>query len=98
MKLEFFSSCTTNTTDIDHAIQLVGYGTDDQYGDYWLVRNSWTPLWGEDGYIRIARSPDLCGIDYNPQDGSGCANGPTNVTVCGPCGLFYDVSYPVIRL
>ena len=38
-------------------VQLVGYGTDDKNGggDYWLVRNSWTPLWGENGYIRLAR-------------------------------------------
>ena len=38
---------------IDHGIQLVGYGTDTQYGDYFLIRNSWDSTWGEDGYIRI---------------------------------------------
>jgi C1A family cysteine protease len=45
-------------TDIDHAIQLVGYGTDTIAGineDYWLVRNSWGAMWGEEGYIRIRR-------------------------------------------
>lgn len=39
-------------TDIDHAIQLVGFGTSDGVlgkSDYWLVRNSWGPGWGEDG-------------------------------------------------
>jgi len=89
-----FSGCNANTTDIDHVVQLVGYGTDSLHGDYWLVRNSWTPLWGEGGYIRLARSPTLCGIDNNPQDGTGCNGGPDQVQVCGPCGLLYDVSYP----
>ena len=37
---------------------LVGYGTDEKYGDYWLVRNSWGTNWGENGYIRIKREKD----------------------------------------
>jgi C1A family cysteine protease len=41
-------------TDVDHAIQLVGYGTEGTK-DYWLVRNSWGGSWGEQGYIRIER-------------------------------------------
>lgn len=31
----------TNTTVLNHLMVIEGYGTDDQYGDYWLVRNSW---------------------------------------------------------
>eukprot|EP00602_Paraphysomonas_sp_CaronLab_P008337 CAMPEP_0185024262 /NCGR_PEP_ID=MMETSP1103-20130426/7253_1 /TAXON_ID=36769 /ORGANISM="Paraphysomonas bandaiensis, Strain Caron Lab Isolate" /LENGTH=388 /DNA_ID=CAMNT_0027557181 /DNA_START=51 /DNA_END=1217 /DNA_ORIENTATION=+ len=90
-----FSGCPQTDVDINHVVQLVGYGTDDVSGeDYWLVRNSWSPAYGEEGYIRIARSEGYCGMDYHNGDGVGCSYDPTNVTVCGMCGILYDVSYP----
>jgi len=42
-----FTGCNTTDSDIDHVVQLVGYGTDPRQGDYWLIRNSWTPSCGE---------------------------------------------------
>ena len=51
-------------------MQLVGYGTQDGQ-DYWLVRNSWTVLWGDAGYIKLARSATpTCGTDTSPLDGN----------------------------
>jgi len=93
-----FSGCDEESNiDIDHVVQLVGYGTDTQLGSYWIVRNSWGGDWGESGYIRLARPTKVtCGIDYSPQDGTGCNGGPSQVTVCGQCGILYDVSYPVV--
>jgi len=93
-------TCDSSQTDIDHAIQLVGYGTDPDGGDYWLVRNSWGMGWGESGYIRMQRHSDgdmskWCGTDSTPSDGSGCQGGPPTVQVCGSCGIWYDTCYPV---
>jgi cathepsin L len=93
------TGCAANPV-IDHNVQLVGYGTDDDSGlDYWLVRNSWGVEWGEKGYIRIKRTVDegqVCGVDSSPLDGSGCKNGPDKVTVCGACGILYDTVIPKI--
>jgi len=92
-----YDGCDQSNPDLDHVVQLVGYGNDTNFGPYWLVRNSWAPSWGESGYIRLRRTEvPRCGNDTQPQDGTGCKGGPAEVLVCGTCGILYDVSYPVI--
>lgn len=89
-----FDGCDMTSPDIDHAVQLVGYGTDPSAGDYWLVRNSWGTGYGENGYIRLKRyATPPCGVDKTPGDGDGCNGGPSEVTVCGNCGILYDTVY-----
>jgi cathepsin L len=40
--------------DTNHAVVVVGYGNDEETGlDYWIIRNSFSKAWGENGYMRI---------------------------------------------
>jgi len=88
-----FDSCDVDAI-LDHAVTLVGYGNDDQLGaNYWLIQNSWGSHWGEHGRIRLLRRDNEethCGIDNQPEAGTGCEGGPKEVKVCGTCGILYD--------
>ena len=50
------------TSGINHAVTLVGYGTENNVA-YWIVKNSWGTSWGEKGYFRIRRGNGTCGVN-----------------------------------
>ncbi|XP_022684321.1 cathepsin B-like protease 2 [Setaria italica] len=46
-----------------HAVKLIGWGTSDAGEDYWLLANQWNRGWGDDGYFKIIRGVNECGIE-----------------------------------
>ena len=64
-------SSSTCGTGLDHGVLVVGYGAETDGTMYWLVKNSWGPKWGDQGYVKIERTDKtfdagICGIALQP--------------------------------
>jgi len=56
-----FDDPLCSKSSYNHAIVNVGYDKSEQF---WIVRNSWTTSWGEDGYMRIVMGKNTCNCEH----------------------------------
>lgn len=54
--------CSTLPEEVNHAVLAVGYGTTDEGIDYWIIKNSWGPDWGLNGFFHMVRGVNMCGV------------------------------------
>lgn len=52
------------TTEVlgGHAVKIIGWGEESGV-PYWLVANSWNTDWGDNGFFKILRGQNECGIE-----------------------------------
>lgn len=51
-----------------HAIKILGWGVEDGV-KYWLCANSWNEGWGDQGFFKILRGKNECGIESSAAGG-----------------------------
>lgn len=52
-----------------HAVRLLGWGVENGV-KYWLIANSWNTDWGDEGYFKILRGSNECGIESDVNGGT----------------------------
>jgi len=57
----------TNFTkdDIDHVMEVTGWGETESGTKYWIVRNSWGTYWGDMGWVKIRRGVNQNQIEFD---------------------------------
>ncbi|GMF21533.1 unnamed protein product [Phytophthora lilii] len=71
--------CLSDGDEVNHAVVVVGFGQTDAGEKFWIIRNTWGTMWGEDGYMRIARGSSVGA--YGPCNLYLYADYPVNLTV-----------------
>ncbi|KAI8119989.1 Cathepsin L [Lucilia cuprina] len=57
-----FDDDACNQGEVNHSVVVVGYGTENGR-DYWIIKNSYSSNWGENGFMKLPRNENsFCGV------------------------------------
>lgn len=54
-------NCKNGSADVNHAVLAVGYGVENDV-PYWLIKNSWGTTFGMEGFFKMKRGVNMCGV------------------------------------
>ena len=63
-----FSGCSP-IHNVNHAVNIVGVNVDE---GYWIIRNSWGPWWGDNGYMKLALVSLNTSQHYSANEQTSC--------------------------
>jgi len=53
---------------LNHVVTIVGFGVNASGMKFWIVKNSWTTGWGENGFFRLQNTDlddsGICGVNW----------------------------------
>ena len=56
-------TCGNGPKDVNHAVLAVGFGTCAKCNTpFYIVKNSWGGSWGDEGFFKIKRGDNMCGV------------------------------------
>ncbi|CAI2373477.1 unnamed protein product [Moneuplotes crassus] len=55
------NDCENTKSDVNHAVLATGYGVETGL-KYYEIKNSWGSDWGDEGFFKIERDQNMCGI------------------------------------
>jgi C1A family cysteine protease len=58
--------CGNTVDELDHTVLAVGYGVEADGTPYWIVKNSWSTYWGDQGYVKMSAVNNNCGVATQP--------------------------------
>merc|ERR1719159_1491357 len=85
-------TCSGAMPSLDHQVAIVGYGTENGQ-DYWKVKNSWGTDWGENGYCRVARGTNKCGVASDASHVVSAGGHPTQTAARACVGVSRPAPY-----
>lgn len=53
----------SNNTDVDHDVEVVGWGETEEGQKYWIIRNSWGTYWGELGFFKLEKGKNALQLE-----------------------------------